>query len=108
MRLPWQNQQSTQSANPALPVHSPSPAGGSFPRAFSASSGQPSANVYSSGLGNTGFGVGSQSIDLVSEEMESSSIQMLRSVPKQELIMPEYQFVACFLIFLVLVETQNN
>ncbi|KMT00009.1 hypothetical protein BVRB_1g018420 isoform D [Beta vulgaris subsp. vulgaris] len=77
VRLPWQNQQSTQSANPALPVHSPSPAGGSFPRAFSASSGQPSANVYSSGLGNTGFGVGSQSIDLVSEEMESSSIQML-------------------------------
>ncbi|KNA22767.1 hypothetical protein SOVF_031520 isoform A [Spinacia oleracea] len=77
VRLPWQNQQSSQSANTTLVAHSPSPAGGSFPRTLSASSGQLSANVYSSGLGNTSYGVGAQPVDLVSEELEPSSTQIL-------------------------------
>lgn len=77
VRLPWQNQQLSQSANATLTAHSPSPAGGSFPRTFSTSSGQLSANVYSSGVGNSSFGVGGQPIDLVSDEMEPSSTQIL-------------------------------
>ncbi|KAL2892492.1 CCR4-NOT transcription complex subunit 1 [Bienertia sinuspersici] len=76
VRLPWQNQQSSQSAN-TLAAQSPSPAGGSFPRTFDSSSGQISGNAYSSGLGNTSFGVGPQPIDPVSEEIEPPSTQIL-------------------------------
>ncbi|XP_021748044.1 CCR4-NOT transcription complex subunit 1-like isoform X1 [Chenopodium quinoa] len=84
VRLPWQNQQSSQSANATLAAHppSPSPAGGSFPRTFSASSGQLSSNIYS-GLGNTSFGVGAQPIDLVSDEMEPSSQILSTAAPSQ-------------------------
>ncbi|XP_057532309.1 uncharacterized protein LOC130810318 isoform X1 [Amaranthus tricolor] len=76
VRYPWQNQQPSQSANAILAAHSPSLGGGSFPRSFSSSSGQPSAAIVYSGLGNTTF-AGMQSGDLVPEEMEPSSTHLL-------------------------------
>lgn len=77
VRLPWQNQQSSQSNNASLGGHSPSPGVGSFPRTFSASSGQLNSNIYSTSPGNTGIAAGAQPVDLGSEEMEPSPAQIL-------------------------------
>ncbi|KAL9234369.1 hypothetical protein vseg_009249 [Gypsophila vaccaria] len=77
VRLPWQNQQSSQNANA---THLPSSDGGSFPPTFSASSGQLSSSVYPSGLGNSSFGVGAQHIDLVPDEIESSHTQLFSPI----------------------------
>ncbi|KAK9742789.1 hypothetical protein RND81_03G197500 [Saponaria officinalis] len=77
VRLPWQNQQSSQTANA---THLPSSDGGGFPLTFSASSGQISSSVYPSGLGSSSFGVGAQHIDLVPEEMEPSHTQLFSPI----------------------------
>ncbi|XP_074263170.1 uncharacterized protein LOC141585978 isoform X2 [Silene latifolia] len=77
VRLPWQNQQSIQTANA---THLPSLDGGNFPLTISTSSGQISSSVYPSGLGNSSFGVGAPHIDLVPEEMEKSQAQLFSPV----------------------------
>ncbi|GAB4861940.1 hypothetical protein Ancab_037195 [Ancistrocladus abbreviatus] len=77
VRLPWQNQQSNQSTNAAITGPSPSSGGVSLPRAYNSSSGQLNPAVYSSSLGNAGFGTVAQPLDLVADEMESASSQIL-------------------------------
>lgn len=75
VRLPWQNQ-SSHSSN-ALSVGSTgSPASSGLSRVYSSASGQLNPGIYSSGLGNTG--IQHQPLDIVSEEMESSSAQLHR------------------------------
>ncbi|XAR63221.1 hypothetical protein NMG60_11023087 [Bertholletia excelsa] len=72
VRLPWQSQ-STHTSN-AVPVGPlASSVSGGTPRTFSSASGQLNPVIYSSGLGNTGVSAVAQPLDLVPEEMESSS-----------------------------------
>ncbi|XP_059651610.1 uncharacterized protein LOC132299153 [Cornus florida] len=72
VRLPWQNQSSQSSS--ALPVGPTSSSGNAaVSRSHGSSSGQLNS---SSGLGNTGLSTVAQPLDLVSEEMESSSVPL--------------------------------
>ncbi|XP_052210992.1 uncharacterized protein LOC127813907 isoform X2 [Diospyros lotus] len=74
VRLPWQNQ-SSHSSN-ALPIGpSASAVSAGMSRVYSSASGQPNPGIYSSSLGNTGMAAVAQ--DLVSEEIETSSSQLL-------------------------------
>ncbi|KAL7203784.1 hypothetical protein ACSBR2_016943 [Camellia fascicularis] len=75
VRLPWQNQ-STNSSN-ALPVGpSVSSVSAGMSWTFNSASGQLNPGIFSSGIGNTGISAVAQPLDLVSEEMESSSAQL--------------------------------
>lgn len=75
VRLPWQNQ-SSHSSNALAVASSGSPASSGMSRVYSSASGQLNPGIYSSGLGNTG--IQHQPLDIVSEEMESSSAQLHR------------------------------
>ncbi|GMH00621.1 hypothetical protein Nepgr_002460 [Nepenthes gracilis] len=85
VRLPWQNQQSSQSTSATLTSPSPSSGGVSLSRAYNTSSGQLNPGVYSSGLGNMGFGVVTQPLDIVAEESESTSAQILSVAPSNHI-----------------------
>ncbi|KAA8515904.1 hypothetical protein F0562_019083 [Nyssa sinensis] len=72
VRLPWQNQ-SSQSSNSVSIGPSASSSSVSLSRAHGSASAQLNPGIYSSGLGNAGINVVAQPLDLVSEEMESTS-----------------------------------
>ncbi|XP_058212330.1 uncharacterized protein LOC131324368 [Rhododendron vialii] len=73
VRLPWQNQ-SSHSSNALAIGSTGSPASSGMSRVYSSASGQLNPVMYSSGVGNTG--IQHQPLDIVSEEMESSSAQL--------------------------------
>lgn len=75
VRLPWQNQ-SSQSAS-ALPVGlSTSPTGSGISRGYVPTSGQISSGIYSSIVVNSGLGSVTQPLDITSEEIDSSMVQI--------------------------------
>ncbi|XP_019161048.1 PREDICTED: CCR4-NOT transcription complex subunit 1 [Ipomoea nil] len=75
VRLPLQNQ-SGQSSN-TLPVGpSPSPSSSGLSRAYVAGSGQMNPAIYSAGLVNAGISSVPQPLDIVSEEIDTSSSQL--------------------------------
>ncbi|GAB2271046.1 hypothetical protein Dimus_005896 [Dionaea muscipula] len=78
VRIPWQNQQLSQSTNTALTNHASGVI--SLPHTYNSSSGQLNPTVYSSGLGNSGYVSVAQPLGLVTEEMDPTSSQILRSV----------------------------
>ncbi|KAI3986448.1 hypothetical protein MKX01_037730 [Papaver californicum] len=79
VRFPWQNQPSQSTK--ALPAgQSASFTGGSgsssVPRSKGPASGQPNPTVYSTTQGGPGFGSTTQPLDLISEDMDPSSMQI--------------------------------
>ncbi|KAK9292677.1 hypothetical protein L1049_020655 [Liquidambar formosana] len=79
VRFPWQNQTS-QSSN-TVPAGPPASSSGSvssgLSRSYVSSAGQVNPGFYSSGLGATVLNAVTQPLDLISEEMDSSSAQLL-------------------------------
>ncbi|KAK2981457.1 hypothetical protein RJ640_017479, partial [Escallonia rubra] len=80
VRLPWQNQPS-QNSNSAPLGPSSSSAGGGLSRGYSSASGQLNPGIYSSGIGGTGIGTVAHSLDLVTDEMDSSSVKLHSASP---------------------------
>ncbi|XP_057511675.1 uncharacterized protein LOC130793815 isoform X2 [Actinidia eriantha] len=73
VRLPWQNQ-SSNSSNALVVGPMASPVSSGTSRVFNSATAQSTPDIYSSGLGNTG--IQHQPLDIVSEDMESSSAQL--------------------------------
>ncbi|KAF9613129.1 hypothetical protein IFM89_005608 [Coptis chinensis] len=80
VKFPWQNQ-SSQSSN-TVPSGPPTSSGLSvssgLSRAYGPTSGQLNSGIYSSAQGGSGFSAIAQPLDLISEEMDNSSAQLLR------------------------------
>ncbi|XP_047337457.1 CCR4-NOT transcription complex subunit 1 [Impatiens glandulifera] len=75
VKLPWQNQSSHNSNT--LPVGSSAPSSSaSMSKLYSSVSGQLNPGIYSSGLGNSGVSSLVQPLDITSEEMDSSAVQL--------------------------------
>ncbi|KAK1578369.1 hypothetical protein Q3G72_029758 [Acer saccharum] len=72
VRFPWQNQPG-QSSNG---VSAGGSASSGLPRAYVSPAGQHNSGFYSAGLGTTGLNA-TQSLDLISEEMDHNSVQIL-------------------------------
>ncbi|GFZ00664.1 transcription regulator [Actinidia rufa] len=73
VRLPWQNQ-SSHSSNALVVGPTASPVSSGTSRVFNSATAQSTPDIYPSGLGNTG--IQHQPLDIVSEDMESSSAQL--------------------------------
>ncbi|GFS35543.1 transcription regulator [Actinidia rufa] len=73
VRLPWQNQ-SSHSSNTLVVGPTASPVSSGASRVLNSATVQSTPGIYSSGLGNTG--IQHQPLDIVSEDMESSSAQL--------------------------------
>ncbi|KAA8539793.1 hypothetical protein F0562_026485 [Nyssa sinensis] len=79
VRFPWQNQfgQTSNAVAAGLPASSSGSVGPGVSRAYVSSTGQINPGLYSSGLGATGLSAVAQPIDLISEEMDPGSAQLL-------------------------------
>lgn len=77
MRLPWQNQ-SSQSTSTLSVGLSTSPTSGGISRGYVSTSGQISSGIYSSIAVNSGLGSVTQSLDIASEDIDSSLGQIHR------------------------------
>ncbi|XP_010258903.1 PREDICTED: CCR4-NOT transcription complex subunit 1 isoform X3 [Nelumbo nucifera] len=79
VRFPWQNQPSQSSST--IAAGSPVSSGGSISsglsRAYGSMSGQLSSGIYSSVQGGQGFSAVGQPMDIISEEMDAASTQLL-------------------------------
>ncbi|KAK3006153.1 hypothetical protein RJ639_016633, partial [Escallonia herrerae] len=80
VRLPWQNQPS-QNSNSAPVGPSSSSGGGGLSRGYGSASGQLNPGIYSSGVGGIGIGTVAHSLDLVTDEMDSSSVKLHSASP---------------------------
>ncbi|KAK3001987.1 hypothetical protein RJ639_020386, partial [Escallonia herrerae] len=81
VRLPWQNQPSQNSNSaPVGPLSSSGGVGG-LSRGYGSASGQLNPGIYSSGVGGTGIGTVAHSLDLVTDEMDSSSVKLHSASP---------------------------
>ncbi|KAK6936303.1 CCR4-NOT transcription complex subunit 1, HEAT repeat [Dillenia turbinata] len=81
VRFPWQNQpgQSSNAASAGSPASSTGPVSSGLSRAYTSSTGQLNTSFYSSGLASSGLSAATQPLDLVSEELDPSSPQLLSS-----------------------------